>query len=62
MIKAYSMTAFMDLSFPGQQTATAISCIPHDIVLESLKISFFVVILDSKYSKMAPKFVKQKSQ
>ena len=32
-----------------------------DHVLESLKIAFFVVILDSKYSKMTPKFVKQKS-
>ena len=28
---------------------------------ESLKMAFFVVILDSKYSKMTPKFVKQKS-
>ena len=64
MIKVYSMTAIMDLSFPGQRTATATSCIPHDIltivytcqdhVLESL-------ILDSKYSKMTPKFVRQKS-
>ena len=26
------MTAIMDLSFPGQQTATATSCIPHDSV------------------------------
>ena len=33
-----------------------------DHVLESLKMAFFVVILDSKYSKMTPKFVKQKSQ
>ena len=33
-----------------------------DHVLESLKRAFFVVILDSKYSKMTPKFVKQKSQ
>ena len=32
-----------------------------DHVLESLKMVFFVVILDSKYSKMTPKFVKQKS-
>ena len=32
-----------------------------DHVLESLKMAFFVVILDSKYSKMTPKFVKQKS-
>ena len=30
-------------------------------MLESLKMAFFVVILDSKYSKMTPKFVKQKS-
>ena len=33
-----------------------------DHVLEGLKMAFFVVILDSKYSKMTPKFVKQKSQ
>ena len=26
------MTAIMDLSFPGQQTATATLCIPHDSV------------------------------
>ena len=32
MIKVYLMTAIMDLSFPGQQTATATSCIPHDSV------------------------------
>ena len=32
MIKVYSMTAIMDLSFPRQQTATANSCIPHDSV------------------------------
>ena len=32
-----------------------------DHILESLKTSFFVMILDSKYSKMTPKFVKQKS-
>ena len=32
MIKVYSMTAIMDLSFPGQQTATATSCIPRDSV------------------------------
>ena len=32
-----------------------------DHVLESLKMTFFIVILDSKYSKMTPKFVKQKS-
>ena len=32
MIKVYSITAIMDLSFPGQQTATATSCIPHDSV------------------------------
>ena len=28
----HSMTAIMDLSFPGQRTATATSCIPHDSV------------------------------
>ena len=32
-----------------------------DHVLESLKMAFFVVIFDSKYSKMTPEFVKQKS-
>ena len=32
-----------------------------DHVLESLKMAFCVVILDSKYPKMTPKFVKQKS-
>ena len=26
------MTAIMDLSFPGQRTSTATSCIPHDSV------------------------------
>ena len=26
------MTAIMDLSFPGQRTTTATSCIPHDSV------------------------------
>ena len=26
------MTAIMDLSFPGQRTATATLCIPHDSV------------------------------
>ena len=61
------MTAVMDLSFPGQRTATATSCIPHDSVympgprVGKSENSFFVVILDSKYSKMTPKFVKQKS-
>ena len=32
-----------------------------DHVQESLKMAFFVVILDLKYPKMTPKFVKQKS-
>ena len=32
MIKVYSMTAIMDMSIPGQRTATATSCIPHDSV------------------------------
>ena len=68
MIKVYLMTAIMDLRFPGKWTATATSCIHHDSVympgplLESLKMAFFVVMLDSRYSKMTPKFVKQKSQ
>ena len=60
MMKVYSITTIMDLSYPGQRTATATSCIHtilytcQDHVLESL-------ILDSKYSKMTLKFVKQKS-
>ena len=64
MIKVYSMTAIMDLSFPGQQTHVSITTVYtcQDHVLESLKMAFFVVIIDSKYSKMTPKFVKQKSQ
>ena len=33
MIKVYSMTAIMDLSFPGQRTATATLYIPHDSVI-----------------------------
>ena len=55
------MTNMMDLSFPGQRTTTATSCIPHDSVkmpgprAGKLKMAFFVVILDSKYSKMTPK-------
>ena len=32
MIKVYSMTAIMDLSFLGQRTATATLYIPHDSV------------------------------
>ena len=62
-----SMTTIMDLSFPGQRTPQLL-CVSltivytcQDHVLESLKMAFFVVILDSKYSKMTPKFVKQKS-
>ena len=31
-IKVCSMNAAMDLSFPGQRTATATSCIPHNSV------------------------------
>ena len=53
----------MDLSFPGQRTATANSFIPHDSVYmpgpRAGKSD--TVILDSKYPKMTPKFVKQKS-
>ena len=32
MIKVYSMSDIVDFSFPGQWTATATSCIPHDSV------------------------------
>ena len=32
MMKVYLMTAIMDLSFPGQRTTTATSCIPQDSV------------------------------
>ena len=32
MIRVYSTTAIMDLSFPGQRTATPTLCIPHDSV------------------------------
>ena len=32
MIKVYSMTAILDLSFPGQWTTTATLCIPQDSV------------------------------
>ena len=46
--------------FPSWVSLTIVyTCQDH--VLESLKMAFFVVILDSKYSKMTPKFVKQKS-
>ena len=51
----------------SQRTATATLCIPHDIVsipgprAGKSEMAFFVVILDSNYSKMSPKFVKQKS-
>ena len=41
MIKVYSMTAIMDLSFPGQRTATATSCIPHDILTIVYMFNFF---------------------
>ena len=33
-----------------------------DHVLESLKMAFFIVILDPKYSRMTTKFVKQKTR
>ena len=32
MTKVYLITAVMDLSFPGQRTTTATSCIPHNSV------------------------------
>ena len=46
--------------FELSRSADRYTCQDH--VLESLKMAFFVVILDSKYSKTTPKFVKQKSQ
>ena len=57
------MTAIMDLSFPGQRTAKATSCIPHDSVyMQGPRAGKSENgLLDSKYSKMTPKFVKQKS-
>ena len=54
--------------FGNKQGATPIMSIPLDSVYmpgrragKSEKMALFVVILDSKYSKMTPKFVKQKS-
>ena len=53
--------------FSRSADARATSCIPHDSVCMpgprtgKLKMAFFVVILESKYSKMTPEFVKQKS-
>ena len=32
MLKLYSVTGIMDLSFPGQRTTTATRCIPHNSV------------------------------
>ena len=57
------MIAIMDLSFPGHQTTTANSCILHDSVymLGPRAGKSDTVILDSKYPRMTPKFVKQKS-
>ena len=50
----------MDLSFPGQQTATATSCIPHDSVYmpgpRAGKSETWLQMF-----QMPPKFVKQKS-
>ena len=60
MTKVYWMTIIMDLSFPGQWTATATSCIPHDSVY-MLGSRAGKSENGSKYSKMTPKFVKQKS-
>ena len=53
----------MDLSFPGQRTATANSFIPHDSVYMPRPRAgkSDTLILDSRYPTMTPKFVKQKS-
>ena len=71
MIKVYPMTAIMDLSFPGQRISTATLCIPHDSVYmlgpcagkSDTWLQNWIFQNDSKieYSKMTPKFVKQKS-
>ena len=37
------MTAIMDFSFPGQRTATATSCIPHDSVYVVVNFLFQVI-------------------
>ena len=37
------MTAIMDFSFPGQRTATATSCIPHDSVYIVVNFLFQVI-------------------
>ena len=50
----------MDLSFPGQRTTTATSCVPHDSVYTP-GARGGSLILDSNYSKMTLKFVKYES-
>ena len=63
MIKVYSMTAIMDLSFPGQRTATATSCIPRDSVCMpgphtgKSENGFFHCDTWLKIFQMTPKFV-----
>ena len=39
------MTAIMDFSFPGQRTATATSCIPHDSVYVVVNFLFQVIFV-----------------
>ena len=39
------MTDIMDLSFPGQRTATAKSCIPHDSVCVVVNFLFQVIFV-----------------
>ena len=58
-----SWTWAFQVSGPPQPLRVSLTIVYtcQDHVLESLKMAFFVVILDSKYSKMTPKFVKQKS-
>ena len=68
MIKVYSMTAIMDLSFPGQRIATANSCIPHDSVympgphVGKSENGFFRCDTWLQILQKTPKFVTQKSQ
>ena len=50
MMKVYSMTAIMDLSFPGQRTATATSGFPHDSVYVVVQIFPWLKIFQTSLS------------
>ena len=57
-----NLTLISQKQLAGIRVSLTIVYTWQDHVLESLQMAFFVVILDSKYSKMTPKFVKQKSR